>query len=147
MSGATYILKSALNKILDGYIWQFLGLPVFTIFIPGVINIFKNISKKIYTFFKNEDKKYNKKNKNINIFKKINYKLARKTVSCSLLIFMSFRLLQVSPLSRKIKTNLIKTEIQPEKEIVKKNEKLDSLLKFIKDLKLKIFRYLLEDEK
>eukprot|EP00596_Hydrurales_sp_CCMP1899_P009408 CAMPEP_0119041060 /NCGR_PEP_ID=MMETSP1177-20130426/11178_1 /TAXON_ID=2985 /ORGANISM="Ochromonas sp, Strain CCMP1899" /LENGTH=163 /DNA_ID=CAMNT_0007006729 /DNA_START=138 /DNA_END=629 /DNA_ORIENTATION=- len=41
MSGATYLLKSALNKIMDGYIWQFLGLPVFTIIIPGYYHLYQ----------------------------------------------------------------------------------------------------------
>jgi hypothetical protein len=153
MSGATYILKSALNKILDGYIWQLLGLPVFTIIIPGITSIIKDILKKAYNLFSNIEKNDGEKNKKINrytnIFKKIDYKLTRETISFGLLVFLSFRLL--SPLSVKIKTNPTKNKMKSEKKSedvsIKKNEKFDFLLKLIKDLKFKIFEFFFDSEK
>lgn len=163
-TSASYVIKSALDKILDGYLSQFFNLP-----------IFKKISKKMDNFLSKMKK--NKHNHNHNhdhnildniIFKKKDHDLTKRRIRYGILVFLSLRLL--SPLSAKIKTNPIKIENEKEGEnipVLIDNKKDNFFFKFLRDLKKSIFekiftgdkprpnigeprcplRFLLEDEK
>lgn len=41
-SGAAFILNAAFHNILDGYIWSYIGLPLFTIVMPRISSIAKH---------------------------------------------------------------------------------------------------------
>ena len=49
-SGAAYIMNAALHTILDGFIWDWFGLPVFTVVIPFLTKLFLSVPSTLNPF-------------------------------------------------------------------------------------------------
>ena len=151
-SGATYVLKKAFHSILDGYIWETLGLPVIAILLPLLSKLFLSIKPSINptkllssistltlpnlsNLFKKSNFKHQsqieQKKKSTNDFKVFGLKLQKRRLKTAtkygLLIWLVFRI--ISPLTNNLNNGkiILSQESTPinynEKQIIASNTK------------------------